>query len=198
MLERRNHIEHSVLPVAHEWVAQALHEGDTAIDATVGNGHDTLFLAQAVGETGRVFGFDVLGEALASTQARLEGAEFTDRVLLIEVSHASMSSHIPEKFSGNISAIMFNLGYLPGHGDKSATTKAETTLEGLGQALKLLNVGGLITIVGYPGHDAGREEVGAVHEWASALDQRHYAAVHYAHLNQQNDPPALVVIERLA
>lgn len=190
-------IEHSVLPVAHDWVSQVVVPGDSVIDATVGNGHDTLFLAQTVGEEGSVYGFDILSEALASTLHRLEGSELADRVMLIESSHASMRDHLPDKIQGRIAAVMFNLGYLPRH-DKNATTKSESTIEALTAAKDLIRRGGLITIIGYTGHEGGQAEVDAVRQWVNELDQSHFAAVSYTHLNQQNNPPELIAIERLA
>ena len=54
--------------IAHEAIAAVLHDGDTTIDATAGNGHDTLMLARLVGESGRVIAFDVQSDAIIATR----------------------------------------------------------------------------------------------------------------------------------
>ncbi|WP_235597825.1 methyltransferase domain-containing protein, partial [Geobacillus stearothermophilus] len=61
----------NILPFARFLLDQAVNEGDIAVDATVGNGHDTVFLAELVGERGHVFGFDIQAEAIATARARL-------------------------------------------------------------------------------------------------------------------------------
>ena len=60
----------NILPFAHRLLAQATPAGGTAIDATAGNGHDTLFLAQCVGANGRVYAFDIQPQALAAALAQ--------------------------------------------------------------------------------------------------------------------------------
>jgi len=59
---------------------------------------------------------------------------------------------------------MFNLGYLP-FGDKAIVTTPETTLAGLEQALTLLESGGLISVLAYPGHAGGLVESQCVRGW---------------------------------
>jgi len=48
-----------VLQYAQQLLKATVEEGDTVVDATAGNGHDTLFLAQLVGDSGQVYAFDV-------------------------------------------------------------------------------------------------------------------------------------------
>ena len=96
------------------------------VDATAGNGHDTLFLAQQVGTDGKVYSFDVQQEAIGMTRSRLEEAQLSDRVIMCETGHENLEEVIRALHLGNVSVIMFNLGYLPG-GDHSITTLNETT-----------------------------------------------------------------------
>ncbi len=147
--------------LAHEVVAGVLGEGETAVDATAGNGHDTVFLARLVGETGRVFAFDVQAAAIESARGRVEAAGFGERVEFFCESHARMVERVP----AGVAAVMFNLGYLPG-ADHAVITKTEETLKALEAAIALLRSGGVVTVVCYPGHAGGDEEAAAVVEWA--------------------------------
>ena len=61
----------SLVQQAHATLAAIISEGDITIDATVGNGHDTLFLARHVGASGTVYGFDIQEAALDSAWRRL-------------------------------------------------------------------------------------------------------------------------------
>lgn len=48
-----------ILPYSKELLKMAAGEGDIVVDATMGNGHDTQFLAELVGENGHVYAFDI-------------------------------------------------------------------------------------------------------------------------------------------
>lgn len=158
----------SLVSEAHKFVAEHLPAGGTAIDATVGNGHDTAFLAERVGPKGRVYGFDIQQTALESARNRLAQAGLLERVKLIQAGHESMLAHIDENSRDNIYSVMFNLGYLPGH-DKKVITRKDTTLEGLDAAVQLIACGGLITVIAYPGHEGGEPEKMAISDWCSEL-----------------------------
>lgn len=168
-----------------------------AIDATIGNGYDTLFLARQVGPTGHVYGFDVQKDALAATRQRLEDAGAEAPVTLIQAGHEAMTAHVPETSAQQMGAVMFNLGYLPGS-DKRCITRPETTLPALDAAVQLVRPGGVITVVLYVGHEGGAREAEAVEAWAKALDQQQYQVLSYRFINQQNDPPRLLAVEKCA
>jgi predicted methyltransferase len=193
MTRRRGVVCGNALVTAHAWIRAVVTEDDTVIDATVGNGYDTLVLAESAGDTGHVIGFDIQSAALNSTHQRLLNAGFDKRVKLLECGHETMSEVIHEK----VSAVMFNLGYLPGNDTKDIITKPESTLDALKQATHLLKIGGLLTIVLYTGHSGGSQEAKAVMEWVSNLDQGAYSVVQYRSMNQKNSPPELIGIERL-
>lgn len=177
--------------LAHFLVRQTLKPGDWAVDATVGNGHDTRFLAELVGPAGRVLGFDVQKAALAAAGRLVDGLP---QVTLVHAGHETLAERLPEEGRGRLSAVMFNLGYLPGAAH-DVTTEAETTLGALEQALANLKVRGLVTMVLYPGHPGGAEEAGAVRSFAAALADD-FAVTHYTRLNARRPAPELLAIER--
>jgi SAM-dependent methyltransferase len=204
MAERINQAssrEHSmglapVLDYAKRVVEGIVKLGEIVIDATVGQGNDTLFLAQLVGTEGLVFGFDIQAEALSIAEIKIKEKLGLDcHVKWLLRSHEFMLEMIPAEFKGQVSAIMFNLGYLPGF-DHQITTLPQSTLVGLHAATKLLRNGGVATIVVYTGHDGAQEEADAVEHWASLLPQKQFNVLSYRFLNQQNNPPFLIVVEK--
>ena len=180
---------------AHRAIAEVLQTGDIAIDATVGNGHDTLFLASQVGATGKVYGFDIQQQALDSAWQRLEQAGQTAQVSLYHAGHELMAMLLPESVAGRVQAVMFNLGYLPG-GDKQRTTGASTTLAALQSALSLLAPGGVISLLAYTGHPGGREEAELVKGWASALARDYFSVSVTIPQSEQGNPPEWLLIKR--
>jgi len=165
--------------------------GDTVIDATCGTGQDTLALAKAVGSDGKVYAFDIQEKAINLTDERLR-ANGLHNVNLICDSFVSMNDYVAE---GVASAVVFNLGYLPG-GDHSFTTKADETIKGLELALVIIKAGGIVTVVMYDGHEAGKEEKTSILEWAEALDASDYHVAYVNMLNQKNNPPEIVWITK--
>ena len=155
--------------LAHEAVAAVLHDGDLAVDATVGNGHDTLFLARAVGPHGRVIGFDIQRPAIAKAQSRLAEAGLAQRVELHLTGHERLADFLPASLEGPpLAAAMFNLGYLPG-ADKTCITRPHSTRQALAAAWSALRPGGLISVLVYIGHPGGVDELDAVQAWLDAL-----------------------------
>lgn len=187
----------SVLNEAHRLIGERLTAGDCVIDATMGNGNDTLFLSRCVGPTGYVYGFDIQVQSLEHTRERLirEGVALEQVILTVE-SHEYMERVIPELMKGQVAAIMFNLGYLPG-GERSLITRADTTLRALDAALRLLRSGGTLTIVIYPGHPGGDEESIAIHSWAGQLPHNAYQVTTYQFLNASTEPPYLIAVYKI-
>lgn len=181
-----------ITDIAHLCLAPVLRSGDWAIDATVGNGRDTLFLAERVGPDGRVFGFDIQAGALSAAQRRLGMRE---NVTLLHASHADMLRQLPADAAGRIAAIMFNLGYLPG-GDKTVITTAATTIAALDVSLALLRGGGRLSAVVYPGHDGGAAETVAVRHFMSTRPAA-YAVFHAERLTTASGAPEVFIVERL-
>lgn len=181
----------SITDMAHYYAGMVIKAGDTVVDATAGNGLDTIFLAQKVGSTGRVISFDIQQEALAITAGKLKAEGLEQRVDLIQKGHEFIENNVTVP----LSVVMFNLGFLPG-GDKRITTKGKTTISGLKQSLNLLEAGGLITIVLYPGHDEGKNEKAEVLATCKILPAAIFAVLHVTVCNRANNPPELVVIQK--
>lgn len=171
--------------------ALAVAEGDTVVDATAGNGNDTLFLAEKVGSSGQVYAFDIQGEALTVTEERLKQSNLITRVTLIRAGHEELTRYV----SNPVSVIMYNLGYLPGS-NKQLTTDYSSTLASLEQALGLLKPGGVISIVLYPGHDAGRIEKEKLLAFCEVVPSSEYAVLYSSLVNQANNPPELIIIQK--
>lgn len=187
----------SVLEFAHTLAGRSLRRDDLAVDATVGNGHDTLFLVQQVGSDGQVVGFDVQSEAIEATRERVNTQAPNASLRLVCAGHETMPDHLEESVRGTVGAVMFNLGYLPG-GNQSIVTEPETTRQALGHSVHLLRPGGVITIVAYPGHEGGARETKMVEQWTSALSQEDFQALSYRFVNQANDPPQLFAVQKRA
>jgi predicted methyltransferase len=184
----------SILQSARQYIKQALPPGGYAIDGTVGNGHDTLFLAETTGPSGRVFGFDIQQDALHQTSHRLKEAGQLGQVHLFHASHHRMEEKIPPELKGKIHAAMFNLGYLP-HGNKAVITKAETTIPALEPAIAWLQPGGVLTCALYTGHPGGQEEADHVIRFASSLSAKSYQVMWQQFINR-DQAPSLIVIEK--
>lgn len=169
--------------------------GDVVIDATAGNGHDTRALAKLVGSAGKVYAFDVQETAIMNTKDLLEKEGLFGCCELVLESHHRMQDHIPENEHGNIAAVVFNLGYLPG-GKKERTTRKETTLAAVTQALKLIKPGGILAITMYAGHPEGTEEKVELLRFSEELTSKDYHAAYISLINQKNCPPELLLITR--
>ncbi len=180
------------IPFAHKLLEKAVSKGGTVVDATCGNGHDTLFLSKLVGDTGKVYAFDIQQQAIDSTSALL-ASEHRKNVTLIKDSHAEVDQYI--KNSSSVDAAVFNLGYLP-RSDKTIITKPKSTIASLEKLLPLLKEGGIIVLVVYAGHPGGEEEKEAVLQFARSLDQKEYLAITYQYINMVNHPPFVVAIEK--
>ncbi len=179
---------------AQSFIATAVRPGDHVIDATLGNGHDCLFLARLVGETGRVSGFDIQPDALISSRHLLQQAGLDNRVEMYCQGHQHLTNRLPEQ-AHSIRAIMFNLGYLPG-GDKSHITQTSTTLQALEASRVLLSAGGRLSLIAYLAHPGGTEENDAIEDWfqqLSGTDWQWQLEVPEA----ARQPPRLYCLERL-
>lgn len=178
--------------LAREFIAGVLRPGDAVVDATAGNGKDTLFLAAAVGPTGRVYAFDVQMEALEVTRRRLVEAGLDRGVEIIHDGHENMKKYVRERVRG----VMFNLGYLPG-GRREVITRPETTVPAVQAGLDLLEPGGRMSVVVYTGHPGAVEEVKAVEEFAAGLDPRSFWVLKVTYLNRRVSAPFLILIEKI-
>lgn len=166
-------------------------KGDIVIDATMGNGYDTIYLGNLVGENGKVYAFDVQEEAIKSTKKKVERDNMTDRVELILDDHQNLDKYVKEE----VSCVVFNLGYLP-RAKHVVITKPDTTLEAIKKSLKLLKPNGIISIAAYIGHEGGLEEKNYICEYLDNLNQNEFNVLHMQFTNQINNPPQLILIEK--
>lgn len=181
----------NAMNLAKEIAIKKLAQGDKVIDATMGNGNDTVFLANIVGYMGKVYAFDVQESALTNTKEKLKDNNIGDEVRLIHDGHENMDRYINEK----VKLVMFNLGYLP-NTSHEITTKAETTIIALKKSLDLIEKNGVVILVIYHGHINGKEEKILIEDFASGLNQKEYNVVKLEFMNQTNNPPILIAIEK--
>ncbi len=166
------------------FILEHLGEGDVAVDFTMGNGGDTFFLSKTVGESGRVYAFDIQEEALISTEAHLKENNAPENYTLICASHHRVKEFVKEP----IKAGMFNLGYLPRSGKKFITTMRETTMPAVEAAIELLAPDGALIVAIYPGHEEGALEGDMLREYFKTLSKYRICASEFHILNSPTSP----------
>jgi len=179
--------------LAHEKLAAVIRAGDTAIDASAGNGFDTMFLAEKVGANGKVYAFDIQTKAIAATRALLASKNI-HWVELIEADHADLDKHVAKNC--RVRAVVFNLGYLP-KGDKSLTTHWRSTLAALRACLPFLDHPAMISILAYRGHHGGEEEYQQIIQWVKQLDRARYSQQVVSISNTRSPAPVLITLNTL-
>ena len=175
------------LQMAHAFLEEVVTDEDIVVDATMGNGHDTLFLARLAK---KVYAFDIQEQAVEQTTKRLAEAKL-DNVELFLTGHENVDQYVE-----SIKAAIFNLGYLPS-ADKTVITQPHTTIQALEKLCQRLVAGGRIAIMIYYGHAGGDVERDAVLDFVSQLPQQEFTVALYKTINQINQPPFLVMIEKL-
>lgn len=183
--------------------SQAKRELGLAVDATCGNGHDTLFLLES--KFAHVLAFDVQARAIDTTRERCKGALGGGQDLsLIHASHSELPTHLaramaeyPENAEPSrtkLNCVMFNLGYLP-NADKSITTHTHSTLQALSHACAALSAGGIITILCYPGHPSGAHETQAITAYlATLVNTEPFAMIRYNSALASDSTPVLFAL----
>lgn len=173
-------------------MTEKVSKGSIVLDCTLGNGNDTLHLANLVGENGKVYGFDIQAVALDITREKLEKENLLNRTVLIKDSHEKIDKYIKEE----LDLIVYNLGYLPG-GDKNIRTNPESTLMSLEKSVKLLKKNGLLLVTSYTGHSGGLEEKEKVRDFLQKLNQKYVNVLEFNFINQKNNPPVLYGVEKI-
>jgi methylase of polypeptide subunit release factors len=174
--------------VAQNYWKEILQKGEIAIDATLGNGHDTIFLAKVLEGSGAIFAYDVQANALRNAKMNFEGA-LTDKerasITLIHGSHEHF-------LQPSAKLIVYNLGYLPG-GDKKITTLKESTLKSLKHGATVVQPKGALSIMCYPGHPEGAEEERQILEWARLLNPQLWDVCFHQWINRKEAPSFLLI-----
>ncbi len=176
----------NVIEFTHAMLQDHLTADSVVIDATCGNGHDTLFLA---GRARHVHAFDIQDSAIQATKTRLASNGLTN-VTYHPMSHTAIGDVVDEP----VRAVIFNLGYLPGS-DKSVTTTYQTTLAALKSAMGRLEKTGVIAMVLYPGHPQGMEEVEHIELFLQSLPA-HYLISKHTMVNRHNAPFLIFIQQR--
>ena len=177
----------------HHFLEDHVQPGDVCIDATMGNGNDTVLLSKLAGEHGRVIAFDIQQMALDNTRVKMEKESCSLNYELVLDSHETMGEYADEN---TVSCITFNLGYLPG-GDHAKATKGESSIRAIETGLALLKKKGLMTVCIYSGGDSGFEEKDAVLSYIKGLDSKKYLVIVSEYANRPNNPPIPVLIIKM-
>jgi len=180
----------SALDIVQKILREHVKPGDLCIDATAGRGNDTAFLAEIVGEKGRVIAFDIQEDAVESTRSLLSEKGLSDRAQVFLESHSEMGKYAAP---GSVSCITFNFGWLP-KGDHNIFTKKETSIPAIEAGLDLLKEDGIMTLIIYYGRETGFEEKDALLEFLPTLDSSKYTVVEMPFINRSNCPPIPIVI----
>lgn len=173
-----------LLDLQKKFILSHLREGDLAVDFTMGNGHDTEFLSKTVGENGRVVAFDIQQLALDNTAKRLRESGCPENYRLILASH----DRAPEFVTEPIKVGMFNLGYMPGSGNKALTTMRKTTLPAVANAVGMLGSDAILLVAVYPGHAEGEAEGRELEAYFSTLSRYKYCVGQFRMLNSPTSP----------
>lgn len=173
-----------ILETAHLLLSKHITASDIMVDATMGNGYDTVFLSK---QAKFVYAFDVQDQALIETQKLIEKNDINN-VKLIKDSHENILNHI-NHFKG----VVFNLGYLP-NGDKNITTQTDVTLRTIQNILPVLNKDGFVLIVVYTGHEQGIKESIGLNHYFKSIDQNAYKVLRTDLPFQDNKPPFIYFI----
>lgn len=185
---------HRTTDFLHSLLRGRIHQGGTVVDATMGNGHDTLFLWEQVSSSGIIYAFDIQQESLEKTRQRFKERDIPidlTNIKLILDGHENMGKYITQP----IDAVMFNLGYLPG-GAKEIVTNPDTTIKALSTALSLLKKGGIISFIIYYGHLGGIEEKNYLLTYVNQLENSKFTVLKCSYMNHKNNPPIILIIEK--
>lgn len=181
----------NALVLSSKIMEKLVRSGDSVVDCTLGNGNDSLRLAELVGESGRVYSFDIQKEAIEISRSKLEEEGLLNRVMLINDGHENIDKYILKE----VDFIIYNLGYLPG-GNKEIVTKSETTIDSISKGLRLLSPSGTLVVVSYIGHSGGMDENNKIEIMFESLEQKKYNVVKFQFFNQKNNPPIVYMIEK--
>lgn len=150
------------------------------VDATLGNGFDSLYLSSLLNEKGTIYGYDIQEQAIINSNKL-----FKDHNVTNVITKLSSHEYIEED---NIDLAIFNLGYLPGF-DKSIKTNKETTMKAIKNLLPKMNKDNmLIVICLYVGHEEGFEESIVIDEFVKSLPSNEYMVSKYQNYNRPSSP----------
>lgn len=182
----------SAIDISRYIIDKCVSKGSSVIDATAGNGNDTVYLASRVGKSGRVYAFDIQKIAIDNTLSLIKKTDGLEkRVTLICDDHCNIAKHI----NCEIDFVLFNTGYLPS-GDKSIVTEKSSTIKAISESMLLLKKGGIILLIVYRGHPGGYEEYTEIQNFTSKLDYKKWNTIDLDFPNKINNPPVIIALEK--
>lgn len=181
---------YNALNITHEFLKATVKPGANVIDATSGNGFDTVFLCELVGNSGHVTAFDIQREAVNATQNRVNASGYSNTCDVILDSHSNLDRYFEK---GSVDAVIFNFGWLPG-GDHTIFTKKDTSIAAIECALELLKPHGALSLCIYYGKNNGYEERDAILSFVKDLDFKKYTVIQLSFSNRINNPPFPIFI----
>ncbi|MBU1144016.1 MAG: class I SAM-dependent methyltransferase [Firmicutes bacterium] len=176
-----------ILDYAHHLLKEYITSSDIVVDATMGNGYDTLYLSSL---SKKVYAFDIQEKAIEETAKKLSENQVNNVELILD-SHENINHYCK-----SYKAVIFNLGYLP-NSDKSITTRTESTMSTISSILPKLSIGGFIQIVSYTGHEEGKRESEALHHFLNHLDTDTYKVIKINLPYQDNHPPHILMVHKV-
>lgn len=135
-------IESKIVKRVHEIILE-FDNKNIAIDATVGNGYDTLFLAQYFQ---KVIGIDI--QPLAIKRSKDKTKDYANVELYLD----DFNNITNYKYAN---VILFNLGFLPGS-NRKVKTQDYTSESAIKKAYDILD--GILLIACYIQHEGGYDE----------------------------------------
>lgn len=181
-----------IIPFAHSLLDETVSKGSVVVDATLGNGHDSLFLSELVGEDGHVYSFDIQEAAIHQSE-KLFAEHGIHNVTTIFSGHEKASEVLGKRFVESIDGCIFNLGFLPGS-DKAVTTNSSTTIEAINQIFSLLKPERYIVIVIYPGHEEGQAEKNELLTYLEDFPAKQADIIRYQMVNRSEKAPFVVAL----
>lgn len=179
-----------ILGFSKKVVKEIIDKNSVVVDATCGNGNDTLFFAKTAAK--KIYAFDVQELAIERTKELLKNNNVLNKCELILDNHSKVKNYVKEK----VKAAVFNLGYLPNSSHK-ITTNYKTTIEAINNLLEILDIGGRIVVVIYWGHENGKIEKYELMKHFEKFNQKNVEVLKYQFINQKNNAPFLIVLEKI-
>lgn len=182
---------------AHDYLSRQLRPGDRALDATAGNGHDSLYMAKRVGPKGHLIAIDIQPAAIRTTRRRLQVEDCCDQTELLVADHSQALPSLYLQYPQAFRAIIFNLGYLPGS-DKRIQTQVHSTIGALNAATGLLIPDGLLLVTAYRGHIGGQAEARCIADWMQNLHAQAWSVKRHEPVSIGTQiPPVLWVARKI-
>ena len=173
-----------ITDISHKLISDLFDKNDIVVDATMGNGNDTLFLAE---KALHVYAFDIQENALIRTKSI---TRHLSNITYILDSHENIFSYI-EYAKGYV----FNLGYLP-NGNKDISTTSISTIKTLTSIFDKLRKNDFVLVVCYPGHDEGKIESIALKSLLDTIDKSSLDIVRTTLEYKKNIPPYILLITK--